>query len=272
MTGFEKFFETNRVLWDKFARINYGSETYKVTEFLEGATSLNSIELEELGDVSDKTLLHLQCHFGLDTLSWAREGAQVTGVDFSGEALQLARNLAEEAGVEAKFIQSNIYDLPDVLDEKFDIVFTSYGVHCWLNDISRWGEIVAHFVKSGGTFYIAEFHPLLWTFDWDAKDDFKIVRGYFHSPTPCEFQVEGSYADSEAKLEPQPDYEWTHSMGDVVTAIINAGLRIEFLHEFAKSPFQQFSFMKQAEDGYWVYDNPDVQLPLVYSIKATKDG
>ena len=268
--GHEKFFEANRDLWDKFAKINYESERYKVREFLEGKTALNSIELEELGDVKGKTLLHLQCHFGLDTLSWARKGAVVTGVDFSREAIRLARSLAEETAIEATFIESNIYDLPDVLDEKFDIVFTSYGVHCWLNDLVRWGEIVAHFLKPGGTFYIVEFHPLQWVFDWDAEDDFKIVRGYFHRPSPIELQVDGSYADG-TKFEPQPDYEWAHTMADVVNAIINAGLRIEFLHEFAKSPFPNFSFLKESEDGYWSYDNPDVQLPLVYSIKASKE-
>lgn len=271
LTDHEKFFEANRDLWDKFARINYESETYRVREFLDGASSLNSIELEEVGEVRGKTLLHLQCHFGLDTLSWAREGAIVTGVDFSGEAVQLARNLTDEIGLEARFIQSNIYDLPDVLDEKFDIVFTSYGIHCWLNDLPRWGEIVAHFVKPGGNFYIAEFHPLLWIFDWDATDDFKMVRSYFHSSTPCKFDVDGSYADDGTKIEIQTDYEWTHSMADVVNAIIKSGLQMEFLHEFAKAPFQSFPFLKQADEGYWIYDNPEVQLPLVYSIKARKD-
>ncbi len=270
MNEYEKFFEANRDLWDKFAKINYGSATYKTKEFLEGANSLNSIELEELGDVRGKTLLHMQCHFGLDTLSWAREGAVVTGVDFSGEAIQLARGLAEKTGIDATFIQSNIYDLPDVLDEKFDIVFTSYGVHCWLNDLTRWAEIAAHFVKPGGTFYIAEGHPVLWMFDEEAEDDFRLVRGYFHTPEPYEFQVDGSYAD-DTKFTPQTDYEWAHGMGDVVTAIIKSGLKMEYLHEFAKSPFKIFPFWKQSGDGYWIYDNPEIQLPLVYSIKASKD-
>ena len=267
----EKFLEANRDLWDKFAKINYTSETYKVQEFLGGKTSLNSIELEEMGDVRGKTLLHLQCHFGLDTLSWAREGAVVTGVDFSGEAIQLAKGLAEKTGIDATFIQSNIYDLPDVLDEKFDIVFTSYGVHCWLNDLTRWGEIAAHFVKPGGTFYIAEGHPMLWVFDEETQDDFRLIRGYFHTPAPFEFQVDGSYAD-DTKFEPQTDYEWAHSMGDVVTAIIKSGLKMEYLHEFAKSPFKIFPFWKQSDDGYWIYDNPEIQLPLVYSIKASKES
>ncbi len=268
MSNLRKYFEANRKMWDKFAKDHYSSETYKTEAFLEGKTTLNSIELEELGDVKGKTLLHLQCHFGLDTLSWAREGAMVTGVDFSSDAINLARGLAEKTGIDADFVQSNVYDLPKALDSKFDIVFTSYGVHCWLNDLNRWAEIVAHFLNPSGTFYIAEFHPFMWMFDWDATDDFKFKRSYFHSDEPHEFEVDASYGG--AQIEPQVDYEWAHGLGKVISAIVNAGLRIEFMHEFPKSPFQQFPFFKQRDDGYWYYENPDVQLPLVYSIRAKK--
>lgn len=268
MDDMERYYNVNRELWDKFARQHYDSEFYGTKRFLEGGSTLNSIELEELGDVDGKTLLHLQCHFGLDTLSWAREGAIVTGVDFSREAIRLAGKLADQAGIGAEFIQANIYDLPDVLSKSFDIVFTSYGVTCWLHDISQWGEIVAHFLKRGGTFYIADFHPITWIFDWDDPDDFKMVRGYFHKFKPDEFEVDGSY--SGAEIEEQIDYEWAWGMGDVITALARAGLRIEFVHEFPKMPFQNFSFLKRSDDGYWVYDSPDVALPLSYSIKASK--
>jgi ubiquinone/menaquinone biosynthesis C-methylase UbiE len=272
MGNLRKYFEANRKLWDEFAKINYEADSYRTKEFLQGATTLKSIELKELGDVKGKTLLHLQCHFGLDTLSWAREGARVTGVDFSGEAIKLARQVAEKTEIDATFIQANIYDLPEVLNEQFDIVFTSYGVHCWLNDIDRWAEIVDHFLKPGGTFYIAEFHPFLWVFDWDAQDDFKMVRSYFHDPEPLMEEVDGSYSSSDAKMEPTEDYEWAHGIGDIVTSLCSAGLRIQFLHEFPMMCFQNFPFLKKKEDGYWYYDNPEVQLPLTYSIKAIKDA
>ncbi|NHJ12742.1 MAG: class I SAM-dependent methyltransferase [Candidatus Thorarchaeota archaeon] len=268
MADLERYFETNREMWDKFAKAHLTSKAYKTEEFLQGKTTLNSIELEEVGDVKGKTMLHLQCHFGLDTLSWAREGAIVTGVDFSGVAIDLARKLAEESSVDARFIQANIYDLPNLLDEKFDIVFTSYGVHCWLNDLNRWAEIAAFFLKSDGLFYIVENHPLMWVFDWDARDDFRLARSYFHSPEPYEFQVDASYAGP--KIDAQSDYEWAHGLGSVITAIVNADLRIEFLHEFPISPTQQFPFLIQREDGYWVYKNSEIQLPLVYSIRAVK--
>ena len=270
MTRLEKYFEANRKMWDEFAKVHIDSKTYETKGFLEGQTTLKSIELEELGDVQGKTLLHLQCHFGLDTLSWAREGAKVTGVDFSGEAIRLARELTEKTNLDAKFIQSNIYDLPDVLDEKFDIVFTSYGVHCWLPDLNRWAEIVAHFLKPGGTFYIAEFHPFMWVFDNEDPNSFKLKYTYFHNPEPYEWDVDGSYAGFDAKIEPCVDYEWAHGMADIINAIIDSGLQIQFLHEFPKSSFQHFPFFVKKEDGYWYYDNPEIQLPLVYSIKAIK--
>ena len=270
MSRLEKYFEANQKMWDAFAKLHIDSETYGTKEFLQGKTTLKSIELEELGNVRDKTLLHLQCHFGLDTLSWAREGAKVTGVDFSGEAIQLARELTKKTGMEARFIQSNIYDLPDILEEKFDIIFTSYGVHCWLHDLTRWAEIVAYYLKSGGIFYIAEFHPFMWVFDVDAPDDFRLKYTYFHDPEPEEFEVDGSYAGSDLKIDKCVDYEWAHSMGDVINSIIQSGLQIQFLHEFPKSCYQQFPFLKKREDGYWYYENSEIQLPLVYSIKATK--
>jgi SAM-dependent methyltransferase len=271
MKDLDKYYNANRSMWDQFARINVDSKTYKTEEFLKGETALNSIELEELGDVRGKSLLHLQCHFGLDTLSWACEGAKVTGVDFSSEGVSIARDLAKKAKIDARFIQSNIYNLPDILEEKFDIVFTSYGVLVWLHDLKRWAEIIAHFLKPGGTFYIAEMHRFLWIWDNEDADDFKMVRSYFPLDGPYEFDVDGSYAESDKKFEPQLDYEWAHNLGEIVSVLAAAGLRIQFLHEFNKCPFQMFPFFKKREDGYYYYDNPTVQLPLVFSIKATKE-
>jgi SAM-dependent methyltransferase len=270
MKHLKKYFEANQKMWDEFARLHYDSKTYKTKEFLDGKITLNSIELEEVGDVKGKTLLHLQCHFGLDTLSWAREGAIVTGVDFSSEAINLACKLGELTQLDARFIESNIYDLPEVLDDKFDIVFTSYGVHCWLPDLQRWAEIVEYFVKPGGLFYIAEFHPVIWMFDNEDANGFKLKYSYFHNPEPYRFDVDGSYAETEQEFEPCVDYEWAHGMGEVVTSIAQAGLRIEYLHEFPMASFQSFPFLEQRDDGYWYYEDPDIQLPLMYSIRARK--
>lgn len=271
MRDSKEYYENIQKMWDKFAELNFDAEIYRTKEFLKGKTTLSSIELEELGPyVKGKSLLHLQCHFGLDTLSWVREGAKVTGVDISGEAIKLANSLGKESKLEANFIQSNIYDLPDVLDEQYDIVFTSYGVLCWLNDLQRWGEIIAHFLKPGGIFYIVDFHRFIWVFDWDAPDDFVLKNNYFHSSEPISYTVNGSYANSDTKIEKIEGHEWAHSMADVINSLIKAGLQIDFFNEFPKATFQRFPFLKKSEDGFWRYDHKDIQLPLTYSIMATK--
>ncbi len=161
----DSYTQANRALWNAWTLLHEKSEEYDVPGFRAGRCALKPIELAEVGDVAGKTLLHLQCHFGLDTLSWARRGARVTGVDFSDEAIRLARSLSSELAIPAEFIRSDIYELDRVLDREFDIVFTSYGVLVWLSDIRLWGRTVARFLKPGGIFYIAELHPITMIFD-----------------------------------------------------------------------------------------------------------
>ncbi len=169
----------NRSLWDELTPVHLRS--YGVERFLAGEPWLPKRILEEVGDVQGKSLLHLQCHFGLDTLAWAREGAVVTGVDFSPEAIKAAEELSKQANLPARFICSDIYDLPEVLDEQFDIIFTSIGVLCWLKDLDVWARIIADHLKPGGVFYIMEGHPLITTFDERGKYQFTLVL----LPQPC---------------------------------------------------------------------------------------
>ncbi len=258
----------NLALWNEWAEINAKSKSYDLPGFLAGRCALKSIELEELGEVAGRSLLHLQCHFGLDTLSWARRGAHVTGVDFSDRAVALAQGIAREAGLEARFLCSDLYALPDRLAGQFDIVFTSYGVLCWLRDLPRWAEISAHFLKPGGTFYIAEFHPFLYVLD-ETPGDLRVAHPYFYHPEPTAWAVKGSYADREAKVNQPVDYEWAHSLGEIVSALAAAGLRIEFLHEFAQCVDQFLPGMEVGPDGWWrLPGQPD--LPLTFSLKAVK--
>jgi SAM-dependent methyltransferase len=248
--------------------------SYDVPGFKQGKSSLKSVELEELGDVRGKTLLHLQCHFGLDTLSWAREGARVTGIDYSNAAIEQASALAAACGIEARFLQSNVYELPDVLHEQFDIVFTSYGALNWLPDIERWARVAAHFVRPGGTFYVAEFHPIVGIFD-DGADvsELRVRWPYFPREEPLRWEGYGDYTDRSAKLEHDVTYEWPHPTSEVLTALIDAGLRIEFFHEFSTSPWAQLPSLMEPLDGrVWRLAGHDGSLPLVYSIKARKDG
>ncbi len=265
----DKYIRANRDLWNEITPIHAQSKFYDVEGFKNGRSSmLYPIEREEMGDVSEKSLLHLQCHFGMDTLSLARLGAKVTGVDFSDKAVDLARSLAKELSIEASFICSDIYKLSDVLDEKFDIVYTSGGVLCWLPDLKQWAEIISHFLKPGGFFYILEGHPFSCVFD-DSPDATKpeVKYSYFHTLEPAKWDPEGDYADPDAVVT-HGSYEWTHNMGDIINSLITAGLRIEFLHEFPMIFFKCYPFMEQDDNGFWRVKGD--KIPLIFTLKATK--
>ena len=261
--------EANRRHWDELVPIHLRSAYYDVEGFKAGKSSLHALEIEELGDVAGKTMLHLQCHFGIDSLSWARRGAKVTGADFSPEAISAARRLAAETRIEARFIESTVCALPEKLDEEFDVVFTSYGVLSWLPDISRWASVVAHLLRPGGTFYVAELHPIGGVFD-TAADELRFNGAYFSEDEPLRFDDDGSYADLEAKLTNRTTYSWSHPVSEVVTVLIDAGLRIEFMHEFPYSIERWFPFMERGGDGYYHMPEQMPSIPLLYSIRANK--
>ena len=223
-----------------------------------------------MGNVKGKKLLHLQCHFGLDTLSWAREGAIVTGIDFSGEAIKLAQIPAEKANLTGNFIQTNLYDLPKVLSEKFDIVYTSVGVLCWLNDLKKWAKIIAHFLKPRGFFYIAEGHPTSQMFDNDNPNELQLKYNYFHRTEPLEFTAEGSYASDDSHMNPLKEYEWYHSLSDIINSLIQAGLKIEFFNEYPFSTYKVYAFTEKDSNGYYRLKKQKADIPLLFTLKASK--
>lgn len=260
--------ETNQAWWNERVSAHAESPFYDLEAFKAGGLALSDLEREELGDVEGKSLLHLQCHFGLDTLSWARLGAEVTGADFSEEGIALAESLSEELGIEASFVCSDIYSLPQVLSGQFDIVYTSYGVLCWLQDLVRWGEVIAHFLKPGGVFYIAESHPFAHVFyDEEDADGLEVHYPYFHHEEPFRFESDGSYATGK-KCKHRVTYEWSHSLGDIVNALVSAGLEIAFLHEFPYARYQMFPFLVEDEDGWWRLEEKDGFIPMTFSLKA----
>lgn len=259
---------TNREVWDEWVGINARSPLYRLSQFKAGENKLTPLERAEVGEVAGKSLLHLQCHFGMDTLSWAMLGAQVTGVDFSPEAVRLARSLAEELKLPARFIECNIYDLPQQLDEQFDVVFTSYGVLTWLPDLTAWAQIAARYVKPGGFFYIAEFHPFMWVFD-QTQPDWKAAYTYF-SGDPLVEPVQGSYADPQAETRSTHTFEWAHPLGEIVTSLIQAGLKVEFLHEHNFSVYQQFPWLREGTDGLFRQPEGREWMPLMFSLRARK--
>jgi SAM-dependent methyltransferase len=258
----------NRAYWDERAPLHTTSDFYAMARFREGATSLRPFEIAELGDVAGRRLLHLQCHFGQDTLSWARLGAQVTGLDFAPAAVEAARALATELGVSgARFVESNVYDAPAALGERFDVVYTGLGVLGWLPDIDAWARVVADLLEPGGVFYIAEFHPFMGVLDDETGTT--VARDYFPDK-PTTFDEPGSYADWHLPTVHNRATVWRHTLGDILSALCAAGLRIEFLHEHQVTYFDQFYNLVRDEDG--TFHRPDglPRLPLMFSIRATR--
>lgn len=266
----DKQFGANLAHWNELVAINARSEYYALEQFKAGGCALHSLEREELGPVAGRTLLHLQCHFGLDSLSWARLGARVTGVDFSAEGIRLARQLSQECAIPAEFIESNLYDLPEHLQGQFDIVFTSYGALTWLSDLTSWAKIVTHFLKPGGVFYMAEMHPHSMVFDETSSGfPLRVANSYFDKEA-IEVEVEGSYADRSAVTQQKVCYQWNYPLGRVVSALIEAGLQLEFLHEFPYTVFQQFPFLELCQDGYYRLPGGQELVPLMFSVKGKK--
>jgi SAM-dependent methyltransferase len=269
MVSRRRALEVNRKRWDSLVPIHLRSRFYGVEEFKAGKSSLHPVELEEVGDVSGKDLLHLQCHFGMDTLSWARLGANVTGVDFSKEAIRTASALSKELDLRARFVCSNVYDLPRRLKGTFDIVYTSYGVLCWLPDLDRWGRIIARYLRPGGSFHLIDDHPFARMLSEKAtRPAMRSPPQYSTEGTPLKFVVQGSYADGGSSLK-MTEYEWLHPLSEVVNSLARAGLRIEFLHEFAFEGWQEFPWLSKGRDGYWRPKDPRVNVPLMFSLKAT---
>ncbi|MEO7210736.1 MAG: class I SAM-dependent methyltransferase [Chitinophagaceae bacterium] len=261
----EKYFEANLDAWNKRAGVHKDSDFYAMKDFKAGKTALNKLELSELGDVHGKKLIHLQCHFGMDTLSWAIEGAEVTGVDFSNDAIDIANDLKDELNIPATFICSNVYDLLKNKDlaGAFDIVFTSYGVIGWLPDLDKWAEVISYLLKPGGIFYMAEFHPVVWMMD----EDFECIKYFYHNQEIIEEDVTGTYTDRNAPIS-YKNYSWNHSISEVLNALIKKHLNILHFNEFNYSVHNCFNKTVKGEDGFWRIKGIENKIPMMYSVKA----
>lgn len=265
----DEFTRANQALWDQWTIEHERSPFYDLAGFRAGKDRLHSIELSELGEVSGKSLLHLQCHFGMDTLAWARRGAVVTGVDLSPNSIVLARSLSKELHIPAEFVCTPIYDLPNILSGSFDIVFTSYGVLHWLPDLQKWAEIIFHFLKPRGVFYMVEDHPLFRTLSAEETELLQVSRQYFFSATPDAVEMAGSYATGPTG-EKRTFYIWNHPIGEVVSSLVEAGLAIEFLHEFPFAARAKFPCMVQGPDGWWRLPERFTSIPFLFSLRAHK--
>ncbi|WP_299795604.1 bifunctional 2-polyprenyl-6-hydroxyphenol methylase/3-demethylubiquinol 3-O-methyltransferase UbiG [uncultured Shewanella sp.] len=256
----------NKAAWDKRTSVHVGSKFYDVEGFLAGNSSLQEIELSEL-DVKGKSLLHLQCHFGLDTLSWAREGAEVTGIDLSSTAVEKAAELARQIEAEAEFICTDVYSTPEKVARQFDIVFTSYGAIAWLPDLDRWARVVSDCLKAGGQFYMVEFHPLEALFDGYS---------YFAQKEP-DIDEEGTYTEN-CDGEINTLMSWPHPISEVLNALMKAGLELKAYNEFDFSPYDCFEGLTgsihDSVSGEKVIryrmQHKQQNIPLCYSVSARK--
>src|SRR5690606_29156429 len=227
--------------------------------------SLNQIELDLLKDIKGKSILHLQCHFGQDSISLARMGAKVTAVDFSDKAIDAAKELCTKLGVDVNFLCSDIYELPHILDGQFDIVFTSYGTIGWLPDLQKWAKVVSHYLKNKGEFIFVEFHPVVWMFD----DDFSTASYSYFNTGPIVENESGTYADRNAEIQAQ-NIAWNHGMAEVMQALIDNNLQLRFLEEYDYSPYNCFRHTEEFEPGKFRIRHLQNKLPMLFDLKALK--
>jgi SAM-dependent methyltransferase len=263
----DSYLEINKSSWNKRTGIHFESDFYDVKGFLEGASSLKSIETDLLGNIQGKSLLHLQCHFGQDTISLARMGARCIGIDFSEEAISKAKELNATAKTDAQFICSDVYALPENLKGQFDIVFTSYGTIGWLPDLDKWAAVIAHFLKEGGTFVMADFHPALWMLD----EQFTHIKyPYFNKASIVE-EEKTSYTENKTPLELK-SVTWNHSIADILTALISHRITIEVFQEFDYSPYECFEKLIEIEKGKFQIEHLQAMIPMVYAIRGRSLG
>lgn len=265
MEHHQEYFEANKELWNQRTAVHLDSSFYNREGFKKGETVLTPIELRELGEVKGKTLLHLQCHFGMDSLDWARRGARVTGVDLSDKAIQEAQQLNAEMGLDARFVCCNVLDTAAHVPDQFDIVFTSYGTIGWLPDLVPWAQMIAEKLKPGGIFYIAEFHPVVWMFD----DDFTRIAYSYENREVIITENQGTYTDRNADIKGK-EYSWNHSISEVLNALTGAGLQLKQFNEFMYSPYPCFRNVIEFEPGKWHIKGLEGKIPMLYSLKATR--
>ena len=259
------YLRINKDSWNRRTAHHVESEFYDMKNFLAGNSSLNPIELNLLGDLNGKKILHLQCHFGQDSISLSRLGAEVVGVDLSDKAIEAAEKLAQETNSTAQFICCDIYNLPQHLDQEFDIVFTSYGTIAWLPDLNKWAAVISKFLKPQGKFVFVEFHPVVWMFD----DNFeKVGYNYFNTGPIVEIEA-GTYADRSADLN-QEYVCWNHSLSEVLSSLIHNKLTISSFEEYDYSPYNCFLHTIEFEPKKFRIEHLDNKIPMVYSLIAEK--
>ncbi len=258
------YLELNKDSWNKRLESHMTSEFYNVEDFKKGMSSLNSIELDLLGDIKGKSILHLQCHFGQDTMSLARMGAQCTGVDLSDKSIDVARNMSAELGLDCDFMCCDLYDLPNHLNKQYDYVFTSYGTIIWLPDINKWAKTIKQFLKPTGQFVFVDFHPVVWMFDDNLE---KVGYNYFGGEPIIENES-GTYAEPGADIT-STIVTWNHTFSEILMCLTNAGMEITDVQEYDYSPYDCFKNLEKIANRKYQIKHYGNKFPLVMSICAS---
>ena len=253
--------------WNERVPIHLESDLYDVDGFLAGKSKLRPFELQEIGDVVGRRLAHLQCHIGLDTLSWARQGALVTGLDFSPAAIDAARDLARKAGIEAKFVVGDVLESAALLEDSFDIVYTGLGALCWIDDLECWSRQVADLLKPGGVLYLVEFHPLT---DIFSENTLQVTDSYFDGGRAYRDDTPGTYADPNAVTSHNVNYSWTHPVSSVITRLLTAGFSLDLFTEHDFTLFPRFEGLVNGHEDVHRFPEGHPRLPLMYSLSATR--
>ncbi|MEN9987317.1 MAG: hypothetical protein RLZZ585_356 [Bacteroidota bacterium] len=261
----DKYLELNRQNWNNRVAGHLTSDFYEMDAFRAGKSSLNEIEIALLGNVEGKSILHLQCHFGQDTLSLARMGAQVTGIDFSDKAIDEAQNLAKELSIDATYICCDVYSTSDHLSEQFDIIYTTYGTIGWLPDLDKWAKVIADRLKPGGQLIFVDFHPVVWMFD----DDFKHVAYNYFQESPIVEDVSSSYANKEIQIT-DTTITWNHGLSEVYQALQKAGLIVNHFSEYPFSPYDCLNDLIEVEPNRFQVKHLVNKIPMVYALTALK--
>ena len=256
----------NLEAWNRRLEYHLVSDFYGMDAFLKGKNSIPEIDLALLGDVNGLDALHLQCHFGQDSLSLARMGARVSGVDFSQPAIDKARQLAEQLGLPAQFHCCDVRDTLQHIDSgSFDLVYTSYGTIGWLPELESWASVLAAALKPGGRLVFVEFHPVLWMFDNDLSN----IRYAYHNDGPIIEEESGTYADPEAPITTTTT-TWNHSLSEVIGALLGAGMELQQFQEYNYSPYAIFKDMLENQPGRYQIESYQGRLPMVYALGARK--
>jgi SAM-dependent methyltransferase len=269
----DEHYAINRAWWDERAQAHASSPDYAVAELIADPTRLSDVvrfDLPRLGDINGQRGIHLQCHIGTDTISLHRLGAAMTGLDFSPESIAIARRLAADVGADVTFVEADVYSAPCAVGSGFDFVFTGIGALCWLPDVGRWARTVAELLRPGGRLFLREGHPMLLAFDEQRTDEWILRYSYFERPEPESFHAPGTYVDTEAEFDHNQASDWSHGIGDVITAVLEAGMELTMFVEHDSVPWEGLPGRMRRDGGEWrLIEHPE-RLPLSYTLQAVK--